>query len=125
MNILRNDLVVCDKGNSIPFRLFEDIKKKSAEILTNDDYMKEKQLKESRAKKRDGTAPWGLGEGSVEATNSTPWCEKTKVNHSNDKLSHREIQKKISLDPMKAFLPYMKPERVSCSADSHSFDFSA
>ena len=39
-----------------PFRLFADLESKAAEALTNEDYMKEKKLKEQLAKKREGIA---------------------------------------------------------------------
>ena len=86
-----------------PFRLFEDIERRAAESLAqgkrptdhaalnqsnsgsgsgngsgnasgfNEDYMREKALKEKLKRKRDGVEDWALGDGSYEKAGQLPW----------------------------------------------------
>ncbi len=123
LDILRNETI--QEKIVTPFRLFDDLEKKSTEQLTNDEYMKEKELKEAKSKKRDGTAAWGLGEGSVEVSNQKPWYETTKPLQTGDigviesRLSGRQGQRKAQLDPMLSFLPFIKPDPAVSGAASN------
>lgn len=105
LDILRGDdaLDKCESAAIVPFRLFDEIEKNGLSATTNDEYMKEKDTKDKRTKQQDGTAAWGLGEGSREMSKSKPWYESMGSTTDRNQLSEREMQRKINADPMSCF----------------------
>lgn len=103
-----------------PFRLFEDLERAHGNKIGNDEYLKEKALKEQIQKKKDGIADWALGEGSYENSKTKPWyaalqpdagssssatvIKEEPGTASASKKVVREISRKELADPMNSIL---------------------
>lgn len=115
--ILRDNVTLNNAVSSVtPFRLFENLEKAQNDSATNEEYMKEKEMKEKRDTKREGTAAWGLGEGSVEYGKIRPWYEKSSGANASDaaaSLQERALLRIAARDPMAAFIA--KPSVASSS----------
>lgn len=86
--------------------------------IENEEYKKEKEEKELLQKRREGSAPWALGEGSSEFKKVSPWyLEKKnekdliringKILTTNDEIQaalDRDSERKKMEDPMATFL---------------------
>jgi hypothetical protein len=88
--------------------------------VENEEYKKEKEEKELLAKRREGSAPWALGEGSSELKKMKPWYltkdkekEQKKVIRIGGKIlsgeqaeaaADRDHARKRSEDPMSMYL---------------------
>lgn len=89
----------------------------SSQKIENEEYKREKEEKELLEKRREGSAPWALGEGSSEFKKMTPWyLEKKSDKHamriggrvlSGDQAQaalDRDLARKYSEDPMSIYL---------------------
>jgi hypothetical protein len=97
--------------------------------MENEEYRKEKEEKELLEKRREGSAPWALGEGSSEFKKISPWyLEKQSDRHqmriggrilSGEQAQaalDRDLARKHSEDPMSIYLytsEYKEEEPVS------------
>jgi hypothetical protein len=87
------------------FRLFDDIEEKLQKQKQNEDYKKEKEMKELLKQRREGTAPWGLADGSHEKSKMKPWYINNDVKASSSSSSNeKDIDDKSRLDPMARFI---------------------
>jgi hypothetical protein len=88
------------------------------EKIENEEYRKEKEEKELLEKRREGSAPWALGEGSSEFKKISPWyLEKPSEKHNQMRIGgrvltgeqakaalDRDLAKKHCEDPMSIYL---------------------
>lgn len=103
-----------------PFRLFGDIEQQIEKRAQNMDYEKEKAAKELADKRREGTAPWALGEGSIEVSKSKPWyLQRHDVSSTIAvPVCERDSVKKCRSDPMFGFMKNM-PDFDGPSVEGH------
>ena len=85
------------------FRLFDDIEEKLQKQKQNEDYKKEKEMKELLKQRREGTAPWGLGDGLHEKSKMKPWYISNDVKESSSS-NEKDVDDKSRLDPMARFI---------------------
>lgn len=106
----------------VPFRLFEEAEMNASKDSFNEEYRREAAKKLMDQKRREGSAPWKLGDGSMEMAGVKPWYMKTEVKpstidystalpsgNSSSTLPERVRARLESLDPAKAFCKIQPP----------------
>lgn len=116
------------KNESKPFRLFEDIEQKEAQIICNPEYEKERKEREEKKRKREGVEDWKFGDGSSEMNGIKVWYEQSDAQNKELSLPKRQKDDKVKLrnDPMAAFLLHQTSNEAKLSSDgdppSSSYD---
>jgi len=86
----------------VTFRLFDDIEEKLKKQQENEDFKKEKEMKELLKQRKEGTAPWGLADGSHEKSKIKPWYINNQL--KNNISLEKDVDDKYRLDPMAKFI---------------------
>jgi len=120
------------------FRLFEDLEKKLVSSVVNsgnDEYRKEKEEEELLKKRREGCAPWALGEGAAEKSKVKPWYHyapsdklpgvnllgKQLLGEEAQLAIERESLRKHKADPMAQLLKDVIEEKSATPIENKSF----
>lgn len=78
----------------------------------NEEAERERREAELRHKRREGVAPWALGEGSVEKLRSKPWqfSARSEAASQDEVRRARDDRQKAALDPMASFTRRAAPK---------------
>ena len=105
----------------IPFRLFEDIERKSsASKLGHQEFLKEEKEREQRKRRKEGLNDWALGEHSYEIARKAPWFEKPRSSTSDQMNTEKNPGRKdhtTASDPMKEFIHTSKKTKKTDDLD--------
>lgn len=95
---LREQFLIKNDDNEITTSLMT----RNQNIDDNDEYKKEKEEKELLQKRRDGNAPWALGDGSLEYKKISPWY--MEKSHNLNQIKRRNDGKILTSDEIQAAL---------------------